>query len=76
MEIGGWLGLPSPRPLDALALAFFSDALIPAPFMRLPGPSPAPDDRPHVHFRVAARRCAPAAPDPGELCLARIRTRR
>ena len=29
MEIGGWLGLEAPRPIDALSLAFFSDALFP-----------------------------------------------
>ena len=35
MEVGGWLGLAEPRPIDALSLAFFSDALFPPPFMRL-----------------------------------------
>ena len=46
MEIGGWLGLAEPRPIDALALAFFSDALIPAPFMRLGRAGGGADDRP------------------------------
>ena len=31
MEIGGWLGLAEPRPIDALSLAFFSDALFSPP---------------------------------------------
>src|SRR5437773_2379483 len=42
MESGGWLGLAGPRPVDAAALAFYSDALIPAPFMRTPSVGPAP----------------------------------
>ena len=42
MEAGGWLGLVEPRPLDAPALAFFTDALIPGPFMRLRRPTPLP----------------------------------
>ncbi len=36
MEIGGWLALPEPRPLDALALAFFSDALFSPPLSASP----------------------------------------
>jgi acyl-CoA thioesterase len=28
MEVGAWLGLVEPRPVDTLALAFFSDALL------------------------------------------------
>jgi acyl-coenzyme A thioesterase PaaI-like protein len=71
MEIGGWLGLAEPRPIDALSLAFFCDALIPAPFMRMTAPSPAPTIDLTVHFRVPMPRTAD--PDPHELCLARIR---
>src|SRR5205085_6604691 len=52
MEIGGWLGHAEPRPVDALSLAFFSDALIPAPFMRTGRPSPAPTIDLSVHFRA------------------------
>lgn len=71
MELGGWLGLAEPRPLDALALAFFTDALIPAPFMRTPAPNPAPTVDLTIHFRTAL---APEpSPDPHELVLARIR---
>jgi acyl-CoA thioesterase len=76
MELGGWLGLAEPRPLDALALAFFSDALIPAPFMRMRTPNAAPTVDLTVHFRAALPR-APSSdrstPDPDELILARIR---
>jgi len=71
MELGGWLGLAEPRPIDALALAFFSDALIPAPFMLTAEPNPAPTIDLTVHFRTAMPRVA--NPDPNELCLARIR---
>ncbi len=71
MELGGWLGLADPRPLDALALAFFSDALIPAPFMRTSSPNPAPTIDLTVHFRAALPRVT--NPDPNELCLIRIR---
>jgi hypothetical protein len=70
MELGGWLGLAEPRPLDSLALAFFSDALIPAPFMRMPAPNPAPTVDLTVHFRTALPR--EPNPDPNELVLARI----
>jgi acyl-CoA thioesterase len=75
MEIGGWLGLAEPRPIDALSLAFFSDALFPPPFVRL---SPeqrvvAPTIDLTIHFRTTTPRSA--EPDPDELCLARFRTR-
>jgi acyl-CoA thioesterase len=76
MELGGWLGLAEPRPLDALALAFFSDALIPAPFMRTSAPGAAPTVDLTVHFRTALPRSpgsASASADPHELVLARIR---
>jgi hypothetical protein len=71
MELGGWLGLAEPRSLDSLALAFFSDALIPAPFMRMPAPNPAPTVDLTIHFRTALPR--EPSPDPNELVLARIR---
>jgi hypothetical protein len=70
MESGGWIGLCDPRPVDALALAFFCDALIPAPFMRTMRPNPAPTIDITIHFRSAL------GPRPaGELVLARSRTR-
>ena len=71
MEIGGWIGLAEERPLDALSLAFFADALIPTPFMSMTGPNPAPTIDLTVHFRTALPR--PGEQDPGELCLARAR---
>jgi len=71
MELGAWLGLAEPRPLDALALAFFTDALIPAPFMRLPKPNAAPTIDLTVHFRTQMPR--EPDPDPRELCLVRVR---
>lgn len=71
MESGGWLGLAEPRPVDAASLAFYSDALIPAPFMRTRTVGPAPTIDLTVHF------CTPMprepAPDPLELCLVHTR---
>jgi acyl-CoA thioesterase len=70
MEIGGWLALPEPRPLDALALAFFSDALFSPPFIRLTEPAVTPTIDLTIHFRAHL----PAAPDEGfaEQCFARF----
>ena len=76
METGGWLGLVEPRPLDAPALAFFTDALIPGPFMRLQRPTPAPTIDITIHFRAALPRVpldGAGAPDPHELVLAHTR---
>ncbi len=70
MEVGGWLGHAEARPLDALSLAFFSDAVLPAPFMRLREPNPAPTIDLNVHFRTSL-----PLPDAIELCLLQIRTR-
>jgi len=72
MEIGGWLGLAEPRPVDALSLAFFSDALFSPPFLRLHEPGTSPTVDLTVHFRTSLPRVAD--PDPGELCFARFRT--
>jgi acyl-CoA thioesterase len=69
MELGGWLGLAEARPVDALSLAFFADAVIPAPFMRLDEPNAAPTIDLTVHFRSAL-----PAESAQELCLLRIRT--
>jgi acyl-CoA thioesterase len=69
MEIGGWLAHAEPRPIDALSLAFFADAVIPAPFMRLDEPNAAPTIDLTVHFRSAL-----PAESAQELCLLRIRT--
>ena len=53
------------------ALAFYADALIPAPFMGIDAPTAAPTIDLTIHFRVALPRTA--EPDPRELCFARVR---
>jgi acyl-CoA thioesterase len=79
MEIGGWLGLAEPRPLDALALALFSDALFSPPFIRLAEPAVTPTIDLTIHFRrrvgqAPGRAGGARAGDPNheELCLARF----
>ena len=52
MDIGGWLGLAEPRPIDALSLAFFSDALFSPPFIRLTEPATTPTIDLTIHFRT------------------------
>jgi acyl-CoA thioesterase len=49
---GGWLRLAEPRPLDALALAAFTDAWWPSPWTRLRAPSAAPTIDLTIHFRA------------------------
>jgi acyl-CoA thioesterase len=56
MELGGWVAIAEPRPLDALALAFFSDALMPTPFMRMSEPNPVPTVDLTLHFRASLPR--------------------
>jgi acyl-CoA thioesterase len=70
MEIGAWIGLAEPRAIDALSLAFFSDAMFPSPFVRLAGFAMVPTVDLTVHFRTPMPR--EAHPDPDELCLARF----
>jgi acyl-CoA thioesterase len=72
MQIRGWIGLAEARPIDALSLAFFSDALIPAPYMRMSEPAAVPTVDLTVHFRERLHP-APDA-DPRELCLAQTTT--
>jgi acyl-CoA thioesterase len=72
MAIRSWIGLAEPRPIDALSLAFFSDALIPAPYMRMGEPVAVPTVDLTVHFRERMRPAADA--DPRELCLAQTTT--
>jgi acyl-CoA thioesterase len=89
MEVGGWLALAEPRPLDALALAFFSDALFSPPFIRLTEPAVTPTIDLTIHFRASlasepshAGAAMPAlgiaTPAPGagavEQCFARFRS--
>jgi acyl-CoA thioesterase len=70
MEIGGWLGLAGERPLDALALAFFSDALFSPPFIRMHERAMSPTVDLTIHFRQAL---GPER-DPRELVLVRFET--
>jgi acyl-CoA thioesterase len=74
MRIRGWIGLAEPRPIDALSLAFFSDALIPAPYMRMSEPAAVPTVDLTVHFRERLRPAGDTASDPRELCLAQTTT--
>jgi acyl-CoA thioesterase len=77
MEIGSWLGLSERRPIDALSLAFFSDALFSPPFIRLTEPSTTPTVDLTIHFRKplpAATETEPAQGFRHELCFARFRS--
>jgi acyl-CoA thioesterase len=78
MTIRAWIGLAEPRVIDALSLAFFSDALIPAPYMRMPEPVAVPTVDLTVHFRsrLQPRPGSGSRPDgdPRELCLAQTTT--
>ena len=69
METGGWLGLYEPQPLDAAALALFSDSWWSPPFGRLNELATSPTIDLTIHFRQAI-----ADPDPQALCLARFST--
>jgi acyl-CoA thioesterase len=72
MDVLTWIGLAEPRGLDALSLAFYSDALIPAPYMRLTEPVAVPTVDLTVHFHTHDPRRH--VPDPRALCLARTST--
>ncbi len=71
MQVGAWLGLAEERPLDAPALAFFSDALIPSPYFAIDAPAAAPTIDLTIHFRTPA----PAAVDPHGLVYAQVSSR-
>ncbi len=72
MSVGAWLGLrDAERPLDALALALFSDSLYSPPFIKLDGPGTSPTIDLTIHFRSARRRAARRA-----TCASRALTRR
>jgi acyl-CoA thioesterase len=58
---GGWLRFVEPQPLDAPALAMFSDAWWPSPLPRLTRPVTAPTIDLTVHFRAPAAAAAIAA---------------
>jgi acyl-CoA thioesterase len=70
MELGAWLGLAEPRVLDAPAVAFFTDALIPTPFFATGAPTAAPTIDLTIHFRVPLPRTGEQ--DPYELCYAQM----
>jgi acyl-CoA thioesterase len=77
MEIGSWLGLAEPRPIDALSLAFFSDALFSPPFIRLTEPATTPTIDLTIHFRKPLPAATETDPPRGvrdELCFARFRS--
>ena len=70
MELGAWVGLAEERPVDALSVAFFTDALIPTPFMAIAEPNGAPTIDLTIHFRQALPRPVDRASNP--LCYARM----
>jgi acyl-CoA thioesterase len=72
MRIGGWTGLPEPRPVDALALAFFCDAWFPPSFIALDSPAVSPTIDLTIHFRQPISDCDC---DPSALCLGVFETR-
>jgi acyl-CoA thioesterase len=72
MQIGGWIGLPEPRPVDALALALFCDAWFPPSFIALDAPAVSPTVDLTIHFRQPVSQ---AGCDPAALCLSIFDTR-
>jgi acyl-CoA thioesterase len=73
MEVGAWIGLAEPRPVDALALAFLSDAMFSPPFIRMDRPATSPTIDLTIHFRTALASAGSAGGrDPDELCFARF----
>jgi acyl-CoA thioesterase len=70
MELGAWVGLAEGRPMDALSVAFFTDALIPTPFMATGAPAAAPTIDLTIHFRQALPRPQDRTPNP--LCYAHM----
>ena len=72
MRIGGWIGLPEPRPVDAPALALFCDAWFPPSFIALDAPAISPTVDLTIHFRQPISECEC---DPAALCLRVFDTR-
>jgi hypothetical protein len=73
MEVGAWIGLAEPRPVDALTLAFLSDAMFSPPFIRMDQPANSPTIDLTIHFRTALAPAGSAGErDPDELCFARF----
>jgi acyl-CoA thioesterase len=77
MDVGAWIGLAEPRAVDALTLAFLSDAMFSPPFIRMDQPATSPTIDLTIHFRAALAPAGSAGErDPDELCFARFRTGR
>jgi acyl-CoA thioesterase len=75
MDVGAWIGLAEPRPVDALTLAFLSDAMFSPPFIRMDQPATSPTIDLTIHFRTALAPAGSAGEcDPDELCFARFST--
>jgi acyl-CoA thioesterase len=72
MEVGGWLGLYEPQPLDAPVVALLTDAWLSPPFVRVSAPHVSPTIDLTIHFRRALPR---PGGDDEELVLAGFRTR-
>jgi acyl-CoA thioesterase len=72
MRIGGWIGLPEERPVDAPALALFCDAWFPPSFIALDSPAISPTVDLTIHFRQSISECAC---DRAALCLSVFDTR-
>jgi acyl-CoA thioesterase len=72
MRIGGWIGLPEERPVDALSLALFCDAWFPPSFIALDSPAISPTIDLTIHFRQSIDGCDC---DPTALCLSVFDTR-
>jgi acyl-CoA thioesterase len=72
MKVGGWTGLPEPRPVDAPALALFCDAWFPPSFIALDAPAISPTVDLTIHFRQSVEE---ADVDPAALCLGIFQTR-
>jgi acyl-CoA thioesterase len=79
MDVGAWLGLAEPRPVDALSLAFLSDAMFSPPFIRIDQQATSPTIDLTIHFRAALPTLDAAREnerDVDELCFARFRSGR
>jgi acyl-CoA thioesterase len=72
MRIGGWIGFPEERPVDAISLALFCDAWFPPSFIALDSPAVSPTIDLTVHFRQDISHCDC---DPAALCLGVFETR-
>lgn len=72
MRIGGWIGMPERRPIDAPALAVFCDAWFPPSFIALSEPAISPTVDLTIHFRQPVSQASVA---PADLCLAIFDTR-